>query len=148
MKKHPCITFGSAHLRNFNIKNPMTILLYIENVYDEQELRDIVINNKYIGNRFASSYDKDYWNILQDEYKMIPITLDELMKSVINRPQILVRNRYKKRILLNDNDISDLIESLKNLQQSKAGSVCNVSLKREDDGYIDIRFKKIAAEPA
>ena len=78
-KKHPYITFGSDHLKNFDIK-PEKVMLYIEGVYDENELRKQIFNTPSIGKYFSTSYPKEEWDTMQAKWNWEPIELKELLK--------------------------------------------------------------------
>ena len=71
------ITFGSAHLKDFNI-NPAKTALIVEG-NDEHEARDKVFNFNGISNNFCTSYEYSE----MEKFKKLgfkEITLDELEK--------------------------------------------------------------------
>ena len=71
------ITFGSAHLKDFNI-NPAKTALIVEGSTD-YEARDKVFRVKGIGDKFYTCYDYSMISrFKQMEYK--EITLEELEK--------------------------------------------------------------------
>ena len=76
--KEAFITFGSGQLREFTV-NPMEVLLYIQDVDSEYELRKIVADT-IIGLKFCTSYPGKEAEKHINEYGMFPISLDTLLQ--------------------------------------------------------------------
>jgi len=73
------ITFGSEHLKDFDINNGNDIMLVMEE--PEKHARDIVMTSP-IGIYFCNSYPYEkYAQEFKDRFKMKEITFDNLMKK-------------------------------------------------------------------
>lgn len=73
-------TFGSGHLKDFNI-NPMSTMLIVE-AENESSAREKVFNFPGIGEYFCTSYSYDERRTF-DKYNMIDYTLEDLEKKRI-----------------------------------------------------------------
>ncbi len=74
MKKY-IVTFGSNHLKGFNV-NPLKTYVVIQGV-DEQSAREILFRGE-IGNKFCTTYPYEMGMALAKKFKVGVITFKEL----------------------------------------------------------------------